>query len=547
MATKHGAPFAHGPQTDVRMFHHPLVSLQSLSVTFLRHADSRPVASVALDAIHWNLYPGEHWAIIGHNGAGKSTLLRVIRGEQRPCQKHHGASGTTHNGGADARSPVIWYIDGERQTTPFTIRRRIATVTSEMQEHYVRQQWRLTGEEVLHTGFFDSPLLYEQVTPQQREDAYQLARMLDVQHLLDMELPAMSQGQLRKLLVARAMVATPAILVLDEVCEGLDARSRSEVLSTIDRAAALGTSILFASHRLDELPACITHGMLLNKGRIALQGIIETVVSGHENAADAPELPDADTMPPLVFPPSMDDDTPLVSINAATVYINRKPVLHDLTWQIRPGENWVVRGGNGAGKSTLLRLLLGDERQAWGGTIHWFGDSTPDIQQLRRRIGYVSDRFQATYGHDRYHGTLMDISGEELVLTGFTASVGLWDWQQATDQQRATARDWMRYMGIADYGTQRIRDMSYGRLRRFMLCRAVAPGPQLLLLDEPCSGLDPAARAHFLMTLRTLVQHGMQIVYVTHYGEELIPEIIHSLTLEAGRITAIGPRSQGEQ
>ncbi|WBF68411.1 ATP-binding cassette domain-containing protein [Desulfovibrio subterraneus] len=506
---------------------HPLVALERCTVSFTRRTAGGTATSKAVDDLNWTLHAGEHWAIIGPNGAGKSTLLRLIRGEQRPDQQAGGS--------------VTWFMDGNAETTPLAIRRRIAIVSSEMQEHYVRQQWQLSGEELLLTGWFDSPLLYEKPTDEQREEALQLACTLGVQHLLDMHLPAMSQGQLRKLLVARALVNGPCILVLDEVCEGLDTASRAEVLEIVDRAAGLGASVLFASHRLQELPACTTHAMLLRAGHIAAQGPVADVAATAGEVALFEDSVDTHARMPRIADRQY-GTTPIFELDKATVFINRVPVLHDISWCVRPGENWAVCGSNGAGKSTLLRLLMGDERQAWGGTVRWFGESQPDMNIVRRRIGYVSDRFQATYGHDGYHGTLMDLSGEELVWSGFFASVGLWDWQTVTDEHRQTASDWMRYMGLAEYAGQRIRDMSYGRLRRFMLCRAMAPAPEILLLDEPCSGLDPASREHFLATLRTLAGNGVQMLYVTHYASELIPEITHVLSLENGHVSACGPR-----
>lgn len=559
----------------------PLLILDRVHVSFLPSAQGARV--LALDSLSWTLHKGQHWAIIGPNGAGKSTLLRVIRGEQRPDQippqaqplrspehtEHPGQTDPTgHTGHAGS---VTWLLDGTPETTPLAVRRRIACVTSGMQEHYVRQQWQLSGEDMLLTGWFDSPLLYETPTQSQRDAAQDLARALDVQHLLDMHLPAMSQGQLRKMLVARALIGSPDILVLDEMCEGLDPASRAGVLETVDRAAALGTTVLFATHRLEELPACITHGMLLTCGRIAVQGSVADVTQAMEQEhceSLCPRSPQA--APSSGLPPSFarsgtasSDCTgrtgyighigridrtipaePLIDIADATVFINRVPVLHNITWSIRPGQNWAVCGPNGAGKSTLLRLLLGDTRQAWGGTVRWFGQETPEMHCIRRRIGYVSDRLQATYGHDAYHGTLLDLTGEELVWSGFSASVGLWEWQHITPEQKQAAAAWMHHMGLADHAAQRIRDMSYGRLRRFMLCRAVAPSPDLLVLDEPCSGLDPAARDHFLATLRGLVQSGMQVVYVSHYASELIPEISHILRLESGHVAFCGPRGQ---
>ncbi len=568
------------------------LSLDNITVSFFRHTmpdipSVPPTTDIgenagerhyALRDVSWTITRGEHWAVIGPNGAGKSTLLRVIRGEQRA----DAAPGKGPSGG------VTWYVDGKAETSPLAIRQRISTVTAEMQEHYVRQQWRMTGEEVLLSGLFDSPMLYQTPSSAQREAAWALAAQLDVTPLLDMQLPAMSQGQLRKVLVARALVAHPDIVVLDEMCEGLDAPSRAGVLETIQRATQFGATLLFATHRLEELPACITHALLLRGGTVLWQGPADNAVTvaAHEglyvpsrhSTGDAPRqtigpsIPNghadgnnaqfAALEPPLrkhrPDDPSAESPAehnqqaqnsrerssllPLIEIQNATVYLDRTPVLHDITWSVQPGQNWAVSGTNGSGKSTLLRLIMGDERQAWGGTVRWFGESTPDLNAVRRRIGYVSDRFQATYGHDKYHGTLLNMTGEELVWSGFSASVGLWEWQQVTQAQRDTAANWMHYLGLADFARQPIRDMSYGRLRRFMLCRAVAPEPDILLLDEPCSGLDPAARDHFLITLRQLVHAGMQLVYVSHYAEEYIPEITHLLRLSAGRVTYCGER-----
>ncbi|MBG3876472.1 ATP-binding cassette domain-containing protein, partial [Desulfovibrio oxamicus] len=163
----------------------------------------------ALDGASWILRAGECWAVFGRNGAGKSTLLRVVRGTARPDQIDGGQMTwyPPESGGAPAspgETPPGATSAGE--TSPLTGRALCASVSSAQQERYMRQGWLLTGEELLLTGYFDTPLLYEDPGAERMAAARDLARRLGAAHLLDVKVPAMSQGQLRLMLVARALV-----------------------------------------------------------------------------------------------------------------------------------------------------------------------------------------------------------------------------------------------------------------------------------------------------------------------------------------------------
>ena len=529
----------------------------------------------ALDGASWTLRTGECWAVFGRNGAGKSTLLRVVRGVARPDQIDGGQVTWYPPASGDESAPYGKASAGQAspgETSALAGRALCASVSSAQQERYMRQGWLITGQELLLTGYYDTPLLYEDPGAERTAAARDLARRLGAAHLLDVKVPAMSQGQLRLLLVARALVRQPAVLLLDEVCEGLDATARAAVLGAVDQAAALGVTVLFATHRTDQLPACLTRALLVQNGRIMAEGPLDEVMADLPAdsgvcGGDGLDIPDggmlglngqsaldgntASARQPGANGDSASAPAPVLArIECADVYVERTHVLHTIDWTIRRGENWCVIGPNGSGKSTLLRLLHGEENVAVGGDIVWFADeascgvarrepqqqaqqaSLRDLPLLHRRVALVSDQLQATYGYD--------LTAEELVLTGFSGTIGLYD--EPDDDQRAEAAHWLRMLGAAGLAGQRIRTLSTGQLRRVLLARALAGAPDLLLLDEPCSGLDPASRAAFLALLGQLARAGVQMVLVTHHEGDLIPEITHVLRLAGGRITHCGPR-----
>ena len=224
-----------------------------------------------------------------------------------------------------------------------------------------------------------------------------------------------------------------------------------------------------------------------------------------------------------------------IEIVNATVYLSGTPVLHDINWTIEPGQNWAVLGDNGAGKSTLMRLVAGDEFAAAGGSVRrWLprqGGEQVKLECIRKGIRLVSDLQQATYTYD--------ITGEELVFSGIDNSVGVY--RAIASDELDEAHYCMRLLGVEHLARRSIRRCSTGEMRRLLLARALIGSPDLLLLDEPCSGLDPAARDHMLELVDALMDQGVQIVLVSHRREDLIPTITHLLRLDHGRVTWNGP------
>ena len=484
----------------------PLIEIEHVFVTY--PGTERHI----LNDFSLTLYEGEHAVIRGGNGAGKSTLLRLLRGEQWPDQIDHRRAGQ-----------VLWHGPEGADPSPLTGRKVTSLVSAMQQERVVHQEWRVDGERLVLGGFSDAIYIAQQPTSEMCETAYQLVRLLGGVHLLKKPVTAMSQGQLRLMLVARSLVRKPGVLLLDEVTDGLDARARNTLLDALERASELSTLVM-TTHRLETLPSWIGRQIVLENGKAVDGPMLETAVEPEKEpapVASAPELK------------GIRGCSARIAIKDASVFIDRVPVLYDINWTINPGENWAVLGGNGAGKSTLLRLLAGDEIVAYGGEIvrelPRQGGVVDRLEVLRKGVRLVSDRQQATYTYD--------ITGEELVFSGIDNSVGVY--REPSEKELAQVTDILASLHLEFLAKRTIRSCSTGEFRRLLLARALAGEPDLLLLDEPFSGLDAPSRNEFFALLNQLARQGVQMILVTHHKADIFPAITHMLQLENGRISAI--------
>ncbi len=468
----------------------------------------------ALDDVSLDIRAGEHLALTGGNGAGKSTLLRLLAGLQRPDPTCGGR--------------IVWYEAGVPDASPLTGRSMAALVSPAQQERISGRGWNITGAELVIGGLTDAVFLREQELAAHRRAAEQTAAALGASALLERPIPTLSQGQLRLLLIARALIRRPVVLLLDEVTDGLDTKARTRVNDALLAVAARSTLIL-STHRPETLPGIVRRAVRLQHGRLV--------------AGDA--VPCGAATPPTATRPAVPSDAPLsgveITLSNVTVYVDRTPVLHNIDWRIESGRNWAVLGGNGAGKSTLLRLLAGDENAALGGCVYRTlprqGGELRTLDDIRRSIRLVSDRLQACYGYD--------LTGLELVCSGQDNTVGAY--RAFTPAEQEEARAALARLHASHLAEKPMRACSTGELRRLFLARALTGNPALLLLDEPCSGLDPETRADFLQTIDAQVALGLQCVLVTHHAAELIPAITHVLILEQGRVRFAGRREKAPE
>jgi molybdate transport system ATP-binding protein len=502
----------------------PLISLENVDVA----VDGTSI----LRGIDWCLWPGEHWAILGANGSGKSTLLRLVRGELWP---------------APGRGRRVYAFDGDEQTTAVGIKERIALVSPELQQWYAQREWRLTALQVIHSGFQGEDYAYQTLTATQRRRAESIIRLLGIGALRRRYAEELSTGELRKILIARALVGAPRVLICDEICDGLDATARAGLLRLLERVARNGTQLLYATHRAEEIVPSITHRLILQCGRIvgrSGEASRQVTAAGQQVRKPAgrnsplPAFRLSRLRPfPALHPKQRNGRfrskprRALIRIEGASVFLGRKRVLREIHLEISAGQHWAIVGPNGAGKSTLLKLMFGDVHPAMGGRVERF-DFTPanTIWEVKQRVGHVSPELQANYREA--------LTGAEVIASGFFSSVGLMRRPSRQQMQKAWAlASRLRLRVVATKDTRR---MSYGEFRQILLARALVHRPEMLLCDEPFDGLDGSARAAYARTLERAAEGGTTLVVVTHHPDDLPPCITHAAELKDGRLVFQG-------
>ncbi|MFW5735338.1 MAG: ATP-binding cassette domain-containing protein, partial [Oceanidesulfovibrio sp.] len=481
-----------------------------------------------IDSFAW--LPDEHWAVLGRNGAGKSTFLELVRGDIAPAQDEDDP----------LRSARSYCLDGAVRSAPGPVKTRIGLVSPDMQERYRRLESPIRGRELVASGLDGGPLLYRRPSAAEWSRVDQLLDDLGIASLAGVQAVRMSQGQLRAVLVARALLALRraagrghSLLLLDEVTQGLDKRARSRALDIVERIAAeeAGPRLMLATHRPDEIPAGVGHALVIEHGRIAARATPREAAAMY--AASIPRIGSCPQGVRLGDAAATGED--LVRLTECTVVRDGAPVLHGVSWRMtaEPTENWAVLGPNGAGKSTLLRLILGELPAAPGGSVRLpAAEASPPpwplpqqersgLWRRKRRLGFVSSELQARIEQEL---TVFDI-----VSTGFFASLAPFDVLSRPMLERVEqclAHFGLDHIADAEFGT-----LSTGLARRVLLARALVHDPMLLLLDEPCAGLDAGSRKAFLAALDAAVQCGARYIYVTHYPDDLPETATHALAM----------------
>lgn len=489
-----------------------LIELNGASV-FL---DNRPI----LQDIHWQLQPGEHWAVLGGNGAGKSTFLRLLAGVVWP--RPH-----------DSRR---YAFDGTVSWSPIRAREHTALLSPETQERYWRRLqdgadhekgWNLVAWEAIVAGIFGSELLHQNPTSEDLHRTGEVIQQLHLEELAERPLQTLSQGQLRRVLLARAVVARPQVLFLDEACSGLDVASRHEMLDMIQALAEGGQQIVTTTHREAEIVPAINRVLRLENGRVVANEVrVATVPAGRTVAVPRAVKASAE--------PAAHSGEVLISLQDVSVYIDGTPVLHDLNWEFLSGQHWAVAGRNGAGKSTLFRLLRGELSPALGGSIERFGSCKREpVWEIGKRIALLSPLLQARFAEQ--------LPVEDAVASGFFHRLGAPE--PITPEQRERVQEVMELCRLEGLKGRIFGRLSYGQTRRVLLARALVYKPRILLLDEALDGLDAAAREEFSELLDRLAGEGTALAVVSHHEEDWPSLVTHVMRLEAGRIVEAGPRS----
>ena len=483
----------------------------------------------------WTWQRGEQWAVLGPNGSGKSLLALAI------CGRVPLLRGEIHYH-FDAAAADVFPEQSIALLSP-QVQRELATSESS----FYQSRWHSgIAEGRQNVAQFLSQASVEDINPFEvgarksnprrfRENRRRFSRWLGIEPLFRRRLISLSNGEQRKVLLVHTLLQSPRVLILDDPFGGLDVATRTRLKTVIHRLMRGGWPVLIITSRPDELPSPTTHLLLARNHRIIAQGTKRAMLQHpRAKALASSSFPGAakynEDGPASKGHAAKGHDVPLIEFKHVTVRLGRRRILDDITWTMRRGEHWALLGPNGSGKTTWLSLIQGDNPQAYALDLRLFGlkpETTQTLWHLRRQIGWLSPELHLHYPPD---WSCLDV-----VCSGFFNTIGLYE--SCPSRQRAAARNWLRRFGLAGRARNPFGELSLGDQRLILLARAVVKRPRLLILDEPCQGLDAGHRLSILATVDRLIgQTRAGLIFVTHHAREMPASITHILKLKSGRI-----------
>ncbi len=512
------------------------------------HITVRLGERLILENSSWEIKSDQHWAILGPNGSGKSTLVRSLWG------------------GVPLRSGrIIFNFVNQEMDAPLAPQRDIIGYVSfethqrmvenealqdELREFAGRKDEVTRAQDVIFSGI----LANRGVTPADEERLFVIADLLEIRHLLQRSAISLSTGEVRKTLIARAFMKSPKLLILDEPFEGLDDGSRASLAESINNLMTGPMRVILITHRLEEIVPHITHVLFIKNGRLFMQGTKDEILT----SKNISQLYDCHLLLQKKFGRflvsyGMEKDDKidiarlygnvqkvpevLIEMKDTTVKYNDLVILNKLNWSMKRGENWVILGPNGSGKSTILKLILGDNLQGYANQIILFGKrkgSGETLWETKKHIGVVSSEFQVQYRKK--------MSAYDVIASGLYDSIGLY--QYPTQKQKVIVDSWIELLKINDIAGQPYHKLSYGQKRMILLARAMVKSPILLIMDEPCHGLDIPNRQRILKIIEMIGAMPTNLLYVTNHKEEILDCITHVMRLLKGKVVKQGRKEE---
>ncbi len=436
-----------------------------------------------------------HLAITGASGSGKTTLAKAIAGKIF-------FQGSITFGD---KKPHIVFVEQHYHFKN----------TSNTSYFYYQQRYNSFESDMTITVADE---LRKVCTAEANIDS--LLTRLQLQHRKDAPLLHLSSGEHKRFQLVNAFLQEADVFVIDSPFIGLDVNSRQQLHAIINEKAAAGKTIVVIAD-VHQLPACITHVVFLQNGGLALFEEKQQFLSNTIHTLQLPEVLQQE----MPFKQAVVNFDIAIKMENVQVAYQQNIIINNINWQVNNGEKWLLKGANGAGKSTLLSLVTGDHPQAYANKIILFDKkrgSGETIWDIKRKIGYVSPELQW------YFDT--NLTCYNTVASGFFDTVGLY--KKLDEQQQQTVQQWLVYLQLQRVQQKPLSALSTSQQRMALLARALVKNPPLLILDEPCQGLDETQVKQFVALADTLCTRlNKTLIYVSHYTNEIPACITHVLEL----------------
>ena len=449
-----------------------------------------------LSSVSFSLQAGESLAVIGASGSGKTSLLKALANQIffRGKVNFH------------PEKPKIYMISRQHRFNNL----------SNQSNFYYQQRFNSFDAD-------DSRTVAEELRVRGQGEA-RIAEVLNkvgISYRADTRLIQLSNGEHKRFQIAEAILEEPDWILLDNPYIGLDVDARQMLNQLLNTLMLKGMQLILVTGA-GELPSGIHKTYFLDGGLLVEKQERKGGGSREEGVVfDVQKIPTVYDFAPFDNAVRMQD---------VTIQYGDRIILDHINWTVKAGECWAVLGHNGSGKSTLLSLINADNPQAFSQKI-WLFDkrkgSGESIWDIKRNIGYISPEL--------HHYFESGAVAKDIVASGLFDTMGLF--RVLHPDQEWLALQWMEALRIRPLADLSFMRLSDSEQRRVLLARALVKNPPMLILDEPCQGMDDEETAAFTAIINEVCQRtGKTLIYVSHYEKDIPPCVTHRLYLREGRV-----------
>lgn len=480
----------------------------SQAVVHITNLNLRYRQKAVLRDLNWTINRSENWFLRGISGSGKTTLAKAIAG-----QIHFNGSVEINFDPQSELPAIAYYVANWYQFKDL----------EGQSNFYYQQRYNKQATEVTATVKAELES-FGQKHQIHFNDVEELLAAMGFSDLKNSTLIQLSSGEHKKLQLVKALWLKPQLLILDQPYNGLDTLSRQHLNRLLEEISQYGTQLILIGNET-ELPSSVNRFAEIRDGQL-----IE--ISTHDRISD-PIKEISNPVPSFLneTPPAGASDSVIKMIGVNIGY-GEKQVLKNINWEVKAGEKWVLQGHNGSGKSTLLSLICGDHPQAYANNFYLFGNKRgtgESIWDIKKRIGLISPELHWYFDSS---ATVW-----QSIASGFYDSSGLFCEPGST--KHAQVDELVNYFELGAYKNVLMTELPLGKQRLALLGRTIIKNPELLILDEPCQGLDQQQTQHFNKLVDELCKNGTTLIYVGHFESQL-PECIEKrILLENGEVKSV--------